>query len=83
MKLNHLNLTVTNPQETHDFLITYFGLRSMRSNQNMALLLDDDGSVISLMNPKVSKSPRCGTLPRFTLASSSRTRSRLTQFTSG
>lgn len=55
MKLNHLNLTVTDPMETHDFLEKYFGLRSMGGNKNMAFLSDDDGSVISLMSPKVSK----------------------------
>jgi len=55
MKLNHLNLTVTDPMETHDFLAKYFGLRSMGGNKNMAFLSDDDGSVISLTSVKVAK----------------------------
>ena len=55
MKLNHLNLTVTDPMETHDFLTQYFGLRSMGGNKNMAFLSDDDGSVISLTSVKVAK----------------------------
>ena len=55
MKLNHLNLTVTDPMETHDFLAKYFGLQSMSANKNMAFLSDDDGSVISLMSMKLAK----------------------------
>ena len=46
MKLNHLNLTVTDPMETHDFLAKYFGLRSLGGNKNMAFLADDDGAVV-------------------------------------
>jgi lactoylglutathione lyase len=55
MKLNHLNLTVTDPMETHDFLAKYFGLRSMGGNKNMAFLSDDDGAVISLTSLKVAR----------------------------
>src|SRR5262245_56868326 len=55
MKLNHLNLTVTDPMQTHDFLAKYFGLRSMGGNKNMAFLSDDDGSVISLTSVKVAR----------------------------
>lgn len=55
MKLNHLNLTVTDPMETHDFLAKYFGLRSLGGNKNMAFLADDDGAVISLTNVKIGK----------------------------
>jgi catechol-2,3-dioxygenase len=55
MKLNHLNLTVTDPMETHDFLAKYFGLKSMGGNKNMAFLSDDDGSVISLTNMKIAR----------------------------
>jgi lactoylglutathione lyase len=55
MKLNHLNLTVTDPMETHDFLAKYFGLQSRGGNKNMAFLSDDDGSVISLTSGKISK----------------------------
>ena len=55
MKLNHLNLTVTDPKATHDFLIAYFGLKSIGSNKEMAFLSDDNGSVISLMSTKITK----------------------------
>lgn len=55
MKLNHLNLTVTDPMEIHDFLAKYFGLRSLGGNKNMAFLADDDGAVISLTNVKIGK----------------------------
>jgi lactoylglutathione lyase len=56
MKLNHLNLTVTNPVETQDFLAKYFGLRPRgKGNRNMTLLSDDNGMVLSLMNVKIGK----------------------------
>ena len=55
MKLNHLNLTVTDVPETHTFLEKYFGLQSMGCNKNMGFLTDDDGVVISLTSMKVAK----------------------------
>ena len=55
MKLNHLNLTVTDVPAAHSFLEKYFGLQSMGCNQNMGFLTDDNGAVISLMSPKVAK----------------------------
>jgi lactoylglutathione lyase len=56
MKLNHLNLTVTNPVETQEFLAKYFGLKPRgKANQNMAFLSDDNGMVLSLMNVKIGK----------------------------
>ena len=54
MKLNHLNLTVTDVPETHTFLEKYFGLQSMGCNKNMGFLTDD-GAVISLTSMKVAK----------------------------
>lgn len=36
MKLNHLNLMVTDVLETQKFLETYFGLRSRGGNSNIA-----------------------------------------------
>ena len=54
MKLNHLNLTVTNPAETQEFLARYFGLKPMgKGNNNMAFLSDDNGMVLSLTNMKL------------------------------
>ncbi len=55
MKLNHLNLTVDNVSEDHDFLEKYFGLRSMGCNKNMGFLSDDNGAVISLTSMKVTR----------------------------
>jgi catechol-2,3-dioxygenase len=55
MKLNHLNLTVTDVPETHAFLEKYFGLKSMGCNKNMGFLSDDDGAVISLTHMKIAK----------------------------
>jgi catechol-2,3-dioxygenase len=51
MKLNHLNLTVSNPVETQSFLAKYFDLKPMgRANKNMAFLSDENGIVLSLTN---------------------------------
>ena len=56
MKLNHLNLTVTNPLETQEFLVRYFGLKPMgKANKNMAFLSDDNGMVLSLISAKLGK----------------------------
>lgn len=51
VKLNHLNLTVTDPVETQAFLIKYFGLKPMgKSSSRISFVLDDNGMVISLSN---------------------------------
>jgi lactoylglutathione lyase len=55
MKLNHLNLTVTNVPETHRFLEEYFALKSISVNNNMGFLSDDNGMVLSLTSMKVGK----------------------------
>ena len=52
MKLNHLNLTVTDVSRAKEFLETYFGLRSRgggKENKNFTVLFDDDGLVLTLM----------------------------------
>ena len=49
MKLNHINLTVTDVRATAAFLETYFGLRPQGENAGMLVLFDDDGIVITLM----------------------------------
>ena len=49
MRLNHLNLTVTDVLVARDFLERYFGLRNMGGNAGMAFLSDDDGFVLTLM----------------------------------
>src|SRR5262245_27915032 len=48
MRLNHLNLTVTDVPATHTFLQKYFGLRDLGGNNNIAVLSDDNGLVLSL-----------------------------------
>ena len=54
MKLNHLNLTVTNPLETQQFLSSYFNLKPMgKGNDRMAFLSDDNGMVLSLTHMKL------------------------------
>lgn len=55
MKLNHLNLTVSDVSAAHTFLQTYFGLQSLGANKNMAFLQDDDGAVIALTSPTIVK----------------------------
>lgn len=55
MKLNHLNLTVANVPEAHQFLEKYFGLRSLSTNNNMAFLSDDNGLLLSLTSMKMGK----------------------------
>jgi catechol-2,3-dioxygenase len=55
MKLNHLNLTVTDVPETHKFLEKYFGMRNMGGNNNIAFLSDDNGMVLSLTSMKVGR----------------------------
>lgn len=50
MKLNHLNLTVTDVVAARDFLQKYFGLKSGEERGNsFVALFDDDGLVLTLM----------------------------------
>lgn len=53
MKLNHVNLAVTDVQEASDFLVKYFGMRSMGGNKGMGFLTDEEegdwGFVLTLM----------------------------------
>jgi lactoylglutathione lyase len=55
MKLNHLNLTVTDVVQSHQFLEKYFGLRGTAGNKNMSLLTDDNGIVLTLTSMKFGK----------------------------
>jgi len=51
MKLNHLNLTVSNVPETHRFLEKHFGLKSygtLAPSEAMSFLSDDNGMVLAL-----------------------------------
>lgn len=59
MRLNHINLTVSDVAASKIFLKTYFGLREMGSspNKNRAFLHDDDGLVLSMFKGKDVKYP--------------------------
>ena len=49
MKLNHLNLAVTDVLEAEKFLETYFGLQHQMGDEKFMLMFDDNGLVLSLM----------------------------------
>ena len=51
MKLNHLNLTVSNVLEAHRILEKYFGLcgyHGMEPREGMSFMSDDDGMLLAL-----------------------------------
>jgi len=51
VKLNHLNLTVSDVPATHRFLEKYFGLRGfqgMEPREAMSFMSDDDGMLLAL-----------------------------------
>jgi lactoylglutathione lyase len=51
MKLNHLNLTVSNVPDAHRFLEKYFGLRGyngMEPREGMSFMSDDNGMLLAL-----------------------------------
>lgn len=52
MKMNHLNLTVTDVTAAAQFLETYFGLRNQGGNKGFTVLFDDNGLVLSLMKAR-------------------------------
>ncbi|MBD8499782.1 VOC family protein [Paenibacillus arenosi] len=50
MKVNHLNLTVTDVKAAREFLEKYFNLQTEHTRGNgFAVLLDNDGFVLTLM----------------------------------
>ncbi len=53
MNLNHLNLTVTDVQETQSFLEKYFGMKNGGGNKNIGFLTDENGMVLTLMSMKM------------------------------
>ena len=57
MKLNHLNLTVSNVLETHRFLQKHFGLKALggEPREAMGFLTDDNGMVLALFRGKDGK----------------------------
>jgi lactoylglutathione lyase len=57
VRLNHLNLTVTDVAAAARFLETYFALETRGGNAGMAFLTDDDGFVLTLMKARRSDPP--------------------------
>ena len=57
MKLNHINLTVTDVPGTVKFLENYFGLQSQGGDNKFAVLFDDDGLVLTLIKAGQAKYP--------------------------
>ena len=55
MKLNHLNLTVTDVPAARQFLEKYFGLTDGGGNNNIGFLRDENGMVLTLTSTKVSR----------------------------
>ncbi len=60
MKLNHLNLSVPDVAETRTVFETYFGFTPVfeAGNGNLAVLLGDDGFVLTLMKGEQPSYPR-------------------------
>jgi len=53
MKLNHLNLTVTDVSAAREFLETYFGMKCEGTRGNaFAAMVDDEGFILTLMKGK-------------------------------
>src|SRR4028118_1999585 len=58
MRLNHVNLTVTDVPAAADFLVRYFGLTNQGGNAGMTLLTDTagfDGMILTLMKARASR----------------------------
>lgn len=58
MRLNHLNLTVTDVAAAADFLVKYFGLTNQGGNAGMTLVTDTagfDGMILTLMKARASR----------------------------
>jgi lactoylglutathione lyase len=53
VNLNHLNLTVTDVQETYRFLENYFGMQGKGGNNNIAFLTDENGMILTLTSMKL------------------------------
>jgi lactoylglutathione lyase len=54
MKLNHLNLAVTNPVATQAFLAKYFGMTPQgKPSEHISFVSDESGMLLSLTNIKL------------------------------
>jgi lactoylglutathione lyase len=57
VRLNHINLTVTDVPAAASFMTTYFGLANQGGNAGMTVLTDTDGydgMILTLMKAKAS-----------------------------
>jgi lactoylglutathione lyase len=55
VKINHLNLTVSDVPQAHRFLEKYFGLRGyhgMEPRQGMSFMSDDNGMLLALFRTR-------------------------------
>lgn len=57
MKINHLNLTVTDVDAAAAFLEKYFGLQPQGGDSKFTVLFNDNGMVLSLMKAGQVKYP--------------------------
>lgn len=55
MKLNHLNLAVTDVSGTQAFLEKYFGMKHGGGNANIAFVSDENGMILTLTSMKVGR----------------------------
>ena len=53
MKLNHLNLTVTDVPLAQQFLVTYFEMKDGGGNKNIGFVSDENGMVLTLTSLKI------------------------------
>lgn len=59
MKMNHLNLTVTDVPAARQFLETYFGMKGdVERGKNFDVVFDEDGFVLTLMKGKEAHYPK-------------------------
>lgn len=61
MKLNHLNLTVSNVRDAHHFLEKYFGLKGfngMEPRDGMSFMSDDSGMLLALFRADNGSAPK-------------------------
>ena len=59
MKLNHLNLTVTDVSATRKFLETYFGMTGdAKRGKGFEVVFDEDGFILTLMQRREVRYPK-------------------------
>ena len=59
MKLNHLDLAVSNVAETRDFFVSYLGFQvKSEPSDKMSILSGDDGFVLVISQLKTSDPPK-------------------------